>query len=332
MLLGRFLLGVAEAGFTPAVYYLFSKWFIRAYRPLVLVIYSALLGVSSVLGPTLAGFLVEGGDNLDIASFPGWRFLLLILGIFALIAAIPARLFIVESPAEAPWLTSLEKDRYQAILDADAERANVPSVSSWQVIRDWRPWVMGIGFFSMFYATYTITVWAPTIVFGFQQQFDTHFTTLQASLIAGIPMLFGVLCAFAAALLAGRTGRSAPLAAAAALIGAAGCVSTTFATGPFSTIASLSMVALAGQVGANLFIPIVTRVFAGSGAYAAIALVNSMGAFAGFVSPTVTGWLADLTSNQNSGFYVMSIVLVIGAGITVFTEQRAREVERSRIR
>lgn len=331
MLIGRFMLGVAEAGFTPAVYYLFSKWFIRTYRPLVLVIYSALLGVASVLGPTISGLLVEGGNNLAIASFPGWRFLLFVLGVLAILAAIPARLFIVESPAEARWLTSTEKDRYQAILDADAEQANVPSVSFWQVIKDWRPWVMGTGFFAMFYATYTITVWAPTIVLGFQQQFDTHFTTLQSSLITGIPMFVGVLCAFAAALLAGRTGRSAPLAAAAALIGAVGCISITFAIGPFSTIACLSMVALAGQVGANLFIPIVTRVFAGSGAYAAIALVNSMGAFAGFVSPTVTGWLADLTSNQNSGFYVMSVVLMFGAVVVIFAEQKARNIERSQV-
>lgn len=199
-----------------------------------------------------------------------------------------------------------------------------------QVLLDWRRWVMGFGFFSLFYATYTITIWAPTIVAGFQEQFGTQYTTLQASMITGIPTLIGVAGTIVAATLAAKWGRSAGLTVVGALVGAAGCYITTLAPGPGLTILALGMLALGGQVGASLFIPIVTRVFAGTGAYAAIALVNSMGAFAGFVSPTVTGALRDLTSNQNTGFYLMIALLLCGALITLFAERQARRVERTR--
>ncbi|MBT2273588.1 MFS transporter [Rhodococcus qingshengii] len=330
MMLGRFLLGAAEAGFTPAVYYLFTVWFIRGYRPFLIVIFGLFLGAAGIFGPTIAASFVGIGNSLGNDGFPGWRFLLLGVGVLALVAAIPAWRFIAESPADARWLNEADTATYCAILAADIQGANVPAVSAKEVLTEWRPWVMGLGFFCLYYATYTITIWTPTIVSGFQAQFSTPLTTLQSSLLAGVPLLVAVLAAAGAAFIASGTGRSAALVVGATIIGAIGCIITTFAPGPGVLIVALGMVAMAGQIGGTLFIPIISRVFAGVGAYVAIALVNSMGAFAGFVSPIVTGWLVDVTANQNAGFYVMSVLLLVGGMITIFAEAQARKFELTR--
>ena len=48
-------------------------------------------------------------------------------------------------------------------------------------------------------------------------------------------------------------------------------------------------------------------------AAAGIALINSVGNLAGFVSPYLVGWLKDMTGTTNTGLYMLAACLVVGA-------------------
>ena len=64
---------------------------------------------------------------------------------------------------------------------------------------------------------------------------------------------------------------------------------------------------------APLFWSLPTAFLAGSGAAAGIALINSVGNLAGFVSPYLIGYLKELTQSTASGMYMLAATLVVGA-------------------
>jgi nitrate/nitrite transporter NarK len=66
-----------------------------------------------------------------------------------------------------------------------------------------------------------------------------------------------------------------------------------------------------------LFWSLPTAFLAGTGAAAGIALINSLGNLAGFISPYAVGWLKDLTQSTDSGMYLLAICLVAGAALTL---------------
>jgi hypothetical protein len=55
----------------------------------------------------------------------------------------------------------------------------------------------------------------------------------------------------------------------------------------------------------------------GAAAAAGIALVNSLGNIAGFVSTYVVGWLADLTHSNVASLYLFGGLLLVGAGLVL---------------
>jgi MFS family permease len=321
----RFLLGVAEAGFMPAIFYFISAWFIGSYRALAFMLLGGTMSLGNIVGPIVASWLIQLGNSLPTgAHLSGWRFLLLVVGIMALLCAIPTFYKLVETPADASWLTDEDKRRYQELLDEDIAEASPTVMSVGQVIRSWQPWFIGLGYFAISYAAFLIYFWTPTIVLGFQKQFATSFGPHQSALIAGIPTLVGVVIAFVIAQLAGRTGRIGLYVAGAALVGITGGVVAAFADGPMMLVAGLCLIAVAGQSG--IFVPsMLTRIFGGAGAFSAIAIVNSMGAAAGFFSPVITGLLVDASGTMTASFYFLGGVLVVAAVIAVLTERMARQ-------
>jgi MFS-type transporter involved in bile tolerance (Atg22 family) len=46
-----------------------------------------------------------------------------------------------------------------------------------------------------------------------------------------------------------------------------------------------------------------------------MALINTCGAFGGFIGTWVIGWLQAITGNSRAGFFTMSMSLLVAAGI-----------------
>jgi nitrate/nitrite transporter NarK len=56
-----------------------------------------------------------------------------------------------------------------------------------------------------------------------------------------------------------------------------------------------------------------SAILGGTAAAAGIAMINSIGNLAGFVSPSIIGWMKDITHSTNAGMYVVSGALFLGA-------------------
>ena len=42
-------------------------------------------------------------------------------------------------------------------------------------------------------------------------------------------------------------------------------------------------------------------------------MINSIGNLAGFVSPSIIGWMKDVTNSTDAGMYVVSAALLLGS-------------------
>ncbi|WP_146752467.1 MFS transporter, partial [Serratia quinivorans] len=81
----RFLLGVAEAGFTPGIIYYLSCWYPRSDRARAMSMFYIGAALASVIGLPLSGSILNMHGLFDIA---GWRWLFLLEGIPAVLLGI----------------------------------------------------------------------------------------------------------------------------------------------------------------------------------------------------------------------------------------------------
>ncbi len=107
-----------------------------------------------------------------------------------------------------------------------------------------------------------------------------------------------------------------------ALMGAVGFVVAATSTSTTLAIAFLSIAAAGAITCAPLFWSLPTAFLAGTGAAAGIALINSVGNLAGFVSPYLIGFLKDLTGSNAIGMYALAAILVAGAVAVLATSPK----------
>jgi nitrate/nitrite transporter NarK len=76
-----------------------------------------------------------------------------------------------------------------------------------------------------------------------------------------------------------------------------------------------------------MFWALPTSFLGGAGAAAGIALINSTGNLAGFVSPALVGWLKTLTHSLASSLFLIAASLIVSA-LLILTQMPAELVNR----
>ncbi|MCY1217460.1 putative metabolite transport protein NicT [compost metagenome] len=105
-----------------------------------------------------------------------------------------------------------------------------------------------------------------------------------------------------------------------ALMGALGfAIAASFTNNTTVAIAALSLAAAGVLTCAPLFWSLPTSFLSGIAAASGIAVVNSVGNLAGFVSPYMVGALKDMTHSTQLPMYVLSAILVVGAVLVWLT-------------
>src|SRR5271169_6231292 len=103
----RFLLGMSEAGFFPGVVFYLSQWFPANVRARTVSRFYVALPLSSVFMGGLAGVLLNLQGRLGLA---GWQWLFLAEGLPAVVLSVVFFFFLPNTPGEAKWLTTGERD------------------------------------------------------------------------------------------------------------------------------------------------------------------------------------------------------------------------------
>ena len=303
----RFLLGLAEAGFYPGVILYLTYWFPAHRRGKIVAVFMSAIPVAGIFGNPLSGWIMDSFH--DVYGMNGWQWMFIIEALPALLVGVAVILVLDNSISKAKWLNEEEKRFLSSEIAADAKHTLQGPHSVSAVFKDSRVWWMCLIYFSFVMGQYALTFWLPTLVKS------TGITgNLNIGLLSAIPFI----CAIIAMNLFGRSADAKrerrwhliiP-----ALMGAIGfTVAASYTQNTVVAIAFLSLAAAGTLTCAPLFWSLPTAFLSGTGAAAGIAVINSVGNLAGFVSPYLIGYLKDLTHSTQIGMYVLAGMLVVGA-------------------
>lgn len=161
----RFLLGVAEAGFFPAVIYYFSRWLPDSHRGRATSFFLMGSGTATVIVGPISGALLE---MHGVWGHSGWQWMFFIEGVFSVVLGFVVYRFLDSSIDKATWLTEEEKSGLVAVIDAEQEeragQRGTTHVSRWKLLADPQMLLFLWIYFAINVALYAVTFWLPSIV------------------------------------------------------------------------------------------------------------------------------------------------------------------------
>ncbi|HYI84344.1 MAG TPA: MFS transporter [Acetobacteraceae bacterium] len=313
----RFLLGVAEAGFFPGAILFLSLWVPSQYRGRILMLFYLAQPLTTVIGAPFAGWLIQQDEVFF--GLAGWRFMFFGVAIPAIIVGIIAWFYLRDKPADAPWLT---KEEQVWLTDSIAAERKVTEKSEKHVsvrfaFSSGRVWMLSFIYFGFIYGLYALAFFLPTIIEGFQTAAGTEFDVFQKGLITAIPYLPAAIAMYFWSRDASRRGLRTWHIAGPAVLGAVTIPLALFAGSPAATIAVITLTAMSIFAALPNFWTLPTKFLTGVAAAAGVALINTIGNLAGFSAPFVTGAVADWTGGYEIPMMIVGGVMLVSAILMV---------------
>jgi D-galactonate transporter len=301
----RFVLGIAEAGFYPGILLYLTYWFPSHRRGSIVALITAGNPISGMLGGPLSGYLMASmGGTL---AMHGWQWLFILEALPGIVLGVIVWRHLDDKVADAKWLTADEK----AIIARDIAKDNTMRThgSIREVIRSPRVWMLALILFCIISGSYALSFWQPTIIRGLGV---TDLTTI--GFISAIPYTAALVTMILVSRSADRLRERRWHVIVPVLFAACGfLLCATMASNPILSVVGLTMVAMGVVSALPMFWALPTAFLGGAGAAAGIAIINSTANLAGFVSPTVIGWLKTQTGSLSSGLYMVAGTLTLAA-------------------
>ena len=119
----RFLLGAAEAGFSPGIMLYLTFWFPKNRISQALAVFFIAIPLAMVIASPVSALILSHAAWAGLAS---WRWLFVLEGIPAVIAGCAILLFLPDSPKDAAWLSGPERSYLTSRLDAEKVQNETP--------------------------------------------------------------------------------------------------------------------------------------------------------------------------------------------------------------
>lgn len=302
----RFLLGMAEAGFQPGIYFYLSLWFPEARRARAIALFMLGGPISNIIVGPLSAVLL---GMEDLSGLRGWQWLFLVEGLPAFFLAFVCLRLLPNGPSDARWLSETEKDVITARLadDAPARHSNV-----WSALRDPRLIFLALAWFGITSSIYGFDLWLPQIVQAM------GFSHLHIGFITALMFAIGAFSQFLVARSSDATGeRIWHIALSALLAAAAWLASAGFGTAVLPVLVALTLVRLGLNATFGPILSLPLSFLNGSAAAAGMALMTAVGGFGGFASSFAMGVLKEITGGYAAGMGVLAAGLVMSAVIVL---------------
>jgi MFS family permease len=301
----RFFLGVAEAGFFPGIVLYLTYWFPAQRLSRMNALFMIGIPIAGVIGGPLSGWILNAFNGAR--GLAGWQWLFVIEAVPSMILGIVTIFYLPNSIKAASWLNDDEKRLLAENIASDGGGKADHGLAG--VFGNPRVWLMAAIYFCCMMGLYGVGFYLPTLIkaAGVKDALDVGMLTAIPYGCAVVAMLFNAKSA-------DRTGeRRWHFAVASALGGLGLMLATLYGDNVMLAMAALSL----GTAGLLATMPVFwtypSAILGGTAAAAGIAMINSIGNLAGFVSPSIIGWMKDLTHSTNAGMYVVSAALFLGA-------------------
>ncbi|MCA8993446.1 MAG: MFS transporter [Planctomycetaceae bacterium] len=301
----RVLLGIAEAGFFPGIILYLSYWFPDQERGKMTAFFMLAIGLASVFGNPISGFIMQYLDTA--AGLHGWQWLFLLEGIPSMLVGFAVLFYLTDSPKHANWLASEERDWLIARMQHEEEtRRAKHNADHLAAMMQWRVWLLIAIYFTVAVGTNAAGAHLPKLI---KADFE-GMTTFQIGLLSALPHLCAVLGMTVFGISSDRNKERRLHLAAAAGLGAAGWALTAATESPVLRLVGLCL----AQTGMMSMLPIFwtlpTAFLTGAAAAGGIALINSVANIGGFFGATILG---------RFGLWSMALCLFAGALLAMGT-------------
>jgi sugar phosphate permease len=309
----RFFTGVAEAGFFPGMVLYFTKWFPAEKRGNVMALFMSAIPVSGLIGGPLSGWMLSH-FSAGQGGLAGWQWLFLLQGLPTILLGLAALFYLSDGLGEASFLEPEEKAAMKAALDEDERQRkshghHAASQSFASVLRNGHVWMLGLIYFSVQMGVYAINFWLPSIIksLGFQ-------SSATVGWLSAIPYLFAsVFMVWVGRSADARRERRWHLAVPMLMALGGLLLAANFSSNPVIVMIGLTFATMGALTGLPMFWPLPAAFLGSAAAAGGLALINSLGQIAGFLSPFLVGWIKDMTHSTDLALYILSGVLLVGA-------------------
>jgi MFS family permease len=305
----RFLLGVAEAGFFPGIILYLTYWYPADRRARITAMFMTGIAIAGVIDGPVSGIIMKYTNG--IYGWQGWQWMFLLEGLPSVALGLVVIMMLDDRISEARWLT--EEERALLAHNIAKDEAHKEDESFLRIISSGKVWLCAAIYFSYVMGVYGVSFFLPTIIKSMG-----HTDVVEIGLISSIPYSVSVVVMLLVARSADRTGERRWHVAIPGMLGAVGlALSVILAKDGSLAIAALTLGLSGIMTTLPLFWSLPTAFLAGTGAAAGIALINSLGNLAGFVSPYAVGWLKDATGSTDAGVYLLAAAMVVGVLLTL---------------
>lgn len=299
----RILLGIAEAGFFPGIILYLSYWFPIRERARVTALFMLAIGLSSVIGNPLSGFIMQYLDGA--AGLEGWQWLFLLEGIPSVLLGVSVLYYLTDYPKDALWLSDEQRDwlvtRMQHEEDTRRNRHNADRLAA---LIQWRVWLLIAIYFTVAVGSNAGGAYFPTLI---KDQFKS-LSTSQIGLLSALPHLCAVIGMTLFGISSDRNDERRGHLALAALLGAIGWALAAGNRSPIWTLIGLCIAQTGMMSMLPVFWTIPTAFLTGAAAAGGVALINSVANIGGFLGATILG---------EFGLRSMVAILLAGSALTL---------------
>ncbi|ASL26536.1 MFS transporter [Azotobacter chroococcum] len=305
----RFLLGVAEAGFSPGVILYLTYWFPAARRGQAIGIYYFGLPGALLLGSPLSGWLL---DMHGIFGLTNWQWMFLVEGLAAVVVGCVALFYLNSKPHEAKWLTPDEKSALGHELQLeDQHKLDHGPRSLLGLLSNRRVLSFILIYFSIQMSVYGVIFYLPTRIAGLLG------TTvgLEVGLFIAIPWLCAAVVMYLVTHFADRHAAHLPMAMCMLSMASLG-IAASVLVDSFAPVLLAFCFAASGFVTVQpLFWTLPTGYLGGVAAAGGIALIGSLGNLGGFLAPMLKAHMEVWFASPQAGMLSLSLTGLVGVGL-----------------
>jgi MFS transporter, ACS family, tartrate transporter len=310
----RFILGVAEAGFFPGIVVYLTHWYREQERARAMAMFMSAIPIAQVIGAPISGALLQ----IHWLGYSGWRWLLILEGIPAVIAGFVALFYLTDRPGDARWLSDDERAWITGELEREAGAKQGAGTSLWRLFQNRDVILLTSVYFLGACAQYGFSFWLPKMI-----QKLSGFSSFQVAMIAALPFLASWPVMLLLSWSSDRTGERRWHTAAAYLVLAAGLAGGIWSGK--SVPLGILMFSLAG-IGISARLPafwaLPASLLGGSMAAASVGAINCIGNLGGFVGPYLLGALSTATGSYSTGIWYLAGASVLAAILILLVRPR----------
>ena len=301
----RFLLGMAEAGFTPGIYLFFTLWFPGQWRARATAAFLVGIPVANMIGSPISGALLTLQGFWGVS---GWQWLLVLEGVPAVALGVACLFVLADEPKGAVWLPADQRDWLTQRLAAEKTAMAARHGSSLRAAFA-NPALFVLAFinFCGICGSLGVGIWLPQIVKGF------GLSNLATGFVAAIPYTVGAVVMVVWARMAAASSHRIWYVSGALAAAAVGLAASAVAGSPLTAMVALTVTVVGILAFQASYWAIPSDFLTGRAAAGGLALLVSVGNLGGFAGPFLIGYLRESTNGFTAPLLSIAAVLLVGA-------------------